>query len=179
MKCRNRRRLFDLLTRSPELLDHVERGVSLISLAGWSQDYEIVEWMLQHDANPDLAEEGGNTLLIHAAVENDVRLARLLLDSGAEIEKANGHYETPLGFACAYDAVDVARLLCERGADVNGTEGWGHSYLFGVQCEKQPAIESILLSHGARVIHQEPKLASDSDGNVVDRSAPRSDGGGQ
>lgn len=158
LKCRNYRRLFGLLTRIPELIDRIDCDESLIALAGWWQHYEVVEWLLDHGADPDLAEEGSNTLLIHAAAENDIRLAQLLLDHGANIEKANRSWETPLGFACAYDAIDAVRLLCERGADVNGTEGRGHSYLWGVQCEKQTEIETILLSVGARVIHQEPKL---------------------
>ena len=145
---------------------HIERDESLIWLAGWWQHYDVVEWMLEHGADPDLAEEESNTLLIHAAAQNDVHLAKLLLDHGADIEKNNGHYETPLGFACAYDAVDAVRFLCERGANVNGTEGWGHSYLWGVQCEKQPEIESILVSFGAQIIHEEPKLTADADGNT-------------
>ena len=163
LKCRNRRRLFDLLLRTPELLGHIEQDTSMLALAGWWEHYDVVDWLLKQGAEPDLVEEGGNTLLIHAAVENDVRLARMLLDHGANVEKANRHFETPLGFACAYDAVDVVRLLCEHGADVNGTEGSGYSYLCAVQGGKQPEIESILLSYGARVIHEEPKLKPESD----------------
>ena len=179
LKCGNRRRLFDLLTRTPDLLSHIERDASLICLAGWWQHYDVVEWMLEHDADPDLVEEGGNTLLIHAAAENDLRLAQLLLDHGADVERRNRVYETPLGFACAYDAVDVVRLLCERGAEVNGTEGWGHSYLCGVQCAKPTQVESILLSYGARFIHEEPKLTSDSDRTVTRRPTGDGDALGQ
>lgn len=65
--------------------------------------------------------------------------------------------------------VDTVRLLCERGADVNGTEGWGNSYLWSVQCaierdgpeSKQAEIGRILLSFGAKVIQEEPKLTWD------------------
>ena len=132
--------------------------------ACWRNEYDITEWMLKHGANPDFAgDDGENTPLIHAAVKNDLQLARLLLDFGADIEKANDTFETPLGFACAYDAIDVVRLLCERGANVNGTEGWGHSYLYGVQCAKQTEIENILVSYGAKVIHEEPKLKAEGD----------------
>lgn len=122
----------------------------------------MVEKMLQMGADPDLVEDGGNTALIHTACVNDVRMAELLLDYGADIEKCNSNFETPLGFACAYDAVAVVRLLCERGADVNGTEGWGHSYLYGVQCAMQVEIEQILISYGAQVIHAKPKLECDA-----------------
>ena len=160
IRCRNRRRLFDLLTRNPELLHLFEEEATLLYRAcRWQEyDHEIAEWMLLHGADPDLVEAGEDTLLIDAAAHNDVWFARLLLDSGADIEKPNSQHETPLGYACAWNAVDVVRLLCERGADVNGTEGWGHSYLYGVQCAKQAEIESILISHGAKVIHEEPKL---------------------
>ncbi len=160
IRCRNRRRLFDLLTRHPELL-HLsdERRTLLYGACEWREyDYEIVEWMLKHGADPDQVEVGENTLLIHAAFLNDVRLARLLLDSGADIEKSNFMLETPLGYACGWNALDVVRLLCERGADVNGTEDWGNSYLWAVQCAKQTEIESILVAYGAKVIHEEPKL---------------------
>ena len=129
----------------------------------------MVEHLLRLGADPDLVEEGSNTPLISAACHNDVCFARLLLDFGADIEKPNDTLETPLGFACAWDAVDAVRLLCERGADVNGMEGWGHSYLWAVQCQverdgpnsKSAEIERILLSFGAIVIHEEPRLRWD------------------
>ena len=149
LKCRNRRRLFYLLTRSPALLHFIDSSQSLMLLAGWWRRYDVVEWMLANGADPDFVEDGENTLLIHAAAENDVRLAQLLIDRGADIEKANREGETPLGFACAYYAVDTVRLLCERGAVVNRTEGSGHSYLYGVQCARQHEIEAILTFYGA------------------------------
>ena len=62
-------------------------------------------------------------------------------------------------------SVGKVRVLCERGANLNGTEGWGHSHLWCVQCAiprdetgKQRAIEQILLAHGAEVIEEPPKL---------------------
>ncbi|MDB5389422.1 MAG: hypothetical protein JWM11_5068 [Planctomycetaceae bacterium] len=166
IRCRNRRRLFDLISRHPELLRLVVNESSLLALVVWWNQYEMAEGILRRGANPDLAEEGGNTLLIHTAAENDVRMARLLLDYGADLERPNRNFETPLGYACAYNSVDVVRLLCERGANVNGTEGWGKSYLYGVQCETQHPeakpkpleIERILISYGAKVILETPKL---------------------
>ena len=178
LRCNNRRRLFDLLRRHPELLKHLEQGhtwlsgQTLLSLAVMSRrnrGSDMVEHLLRLGADPDLVEEGSNTPLISAACHNDVCFARLLLDFGADIEKPNDTLETPLGFACAWDAVDAVRLLCERGADVNGMEGWGHSYLWAVQCQverdgpnsKSAEIERILLSFGAIVIHEEPRLRWD------------------
>jgi hypothetical protein len=158
LRCGNRRRLFYLLHRSPELLSHFEGYGSLLHLAGWWRHYDVVQWMLEEGANPDVA-ACFNTLLSHAAAENDVHLARMLLDHGADIEKANDRFETPLGFACSYNAIDVVKLLCERGADVNRTEGWGHSYLYWVQCGQKTEIEAILVSYGARLIEEEPKLS--------------------
>jgi hypothetical protein len=177
LQCNNQRRLFDLLRREPELLNYLDRGQTwlsgqtLLSLVVHREKpkIEIVERLLHLGANPDLNEQGTNTPLIHAAADNNVHLARLLLDFGADIEKSNEDFETPLGYACTWDAVDVVQLLCEYGANVNGTEGWGSSYLWYVECgvkrdgpdSKSAEIERILLSYGAKVIHEEPKLRWD------------------
>jgi ankyrin repeat protein len=135
-------------------------------LAAWWEKHEMVELLLKCGADPNCAQSGENTPLIHAAAVNDVRLARLLIEHGADLEKPNSEFETPLGFACAYGAVEVARLLCERGAQVNGTEGRGSSYLRGVQFEsatnpEQAAIEQILVAFGARSFCEPPKLNPD------------------
>ena len=166
MKGNNPRRLFYLLAHSPELLSWLEDSGSFLQYAVWWNQHHVVEWLLQHGADPDLTHDGDNTPLISAAFHNQVELARLLLDFGANIEKPNAYHETPIGFACAYDAVDVVRLLCERGANVNGTEDRGYSYLWVVQCEsatnlKQAEIEQILVAFGAQVIQEEPKLRRD------------------
>lgn len=176
-QCNNQRRLFDLLRRNPELLNHFENGrfwfsgQTLLSLetARRKTSISVVEQLLRLGANPDFVKEGTNTPLIDAASNNDVDLARFLLDFGADMEKPNDSLETPLGYACTWDAVDVVRLLCERGANVNGTEGHGNSYLWYVECgigrdgpdSKQAEIQRILLSFGAKVIHEEPKLKWD------------------
>lgn len=169
MRCNNRKQLFYHLARNPEMLNWLDGGISLLFYTVWSQQYEIALWMLQHGADPDLMTEGGDTPLINAAANNDLKFAMLFLDFGAEIDRASSRFETPLGYACSYGAVDVVRLLCERGAFVNGTEGWGNSYLRSVTWAlqgtpvdpKQVEIEQILLSHGAVIIEEEPKLQRD------------------
>ncbi len=171
MRCNNRKQLFYHLARNPEMLNWLDdhSDVPLLFYAVWRQQYEIALWMLQHGADPDLMTEGGDTPLIHAAAENDLKFTTLFLDFGADIDRANSRFETPLGYACSYGAVDAVRLLCERGAFVNGTEGWGRSYLRSVTWAlqgipvdpKQVEIEQILLAHGAVVIEEDPKLKHD------------------
>jgi ankyrin repeat protein len=160
------RRLFRLLRKKPTLTTRLEEGVSLLDHAAWARRYDVVAWLLRHGVHPDLGPPGSNTVLIHAAAVNDVRLLTLLLDAGADIERCNDCLETPLGYACTWDSVDAVRVLCERGANVNGTEGWGKSYLWSVQAATangrdeagaQRKIEQILLAHGARVIEETPK----------------------
>ncbi len=167
MRCNNRKQLYYHLTRYPEMLNWLDDGISLLLYTTWWQHYEMARWMLQHGADPDLPD--CDSPLIHAAADNDVRFATLLLDFGAAIDRPNCRFETPLGYACSYDAVDVVRLLCERGAFVNGTEGWGRSYLRCVTWalggtpvnRKKVEIEQILLSHGAIIIEEDPQLKKD------------------
>ncbi|MDZ4688863.1 MAG: ankyrin repeat domain-containing protein [Planctomycetaceae bacterium] len=158
------KRLFRWLRKKPALCARLD-GFGLLHQAAWGKRYDVVAWLLRHGVHPDIGPTGNNSALIHAASENDVRLINLLLDAGADIEYCNFSLETPLGYACSWNAVDAVRVLCERGANLNGTEGWGHSHLWCVQCAiprdetgKQRAIEQILLAHGAEVIEEPPKL---------------------
>lgn len=150
-KCRNRHRLFDLVARHPEIGNSLDLGCSFLERAIWWHDHELAEWLLEHGADPNLAEAGTNTPLIQAAFENDVRMAGMLLDAGALIDEPNSDDETPLGYACAYDLTTMVQFLCERGADVNRLEGhqqW--HYLYSVRCAGQKEIERILLAFGAQ-----------------------------
>ena len=76
--------------------------------------------LLQHGADPNLADNDGNSPLIRAAMASGDAgrgVAALLLDAEAEIDHQNNNGETALNFACQDSNVEVARLLLERGAN--------------------------------------------------------------
>lgn len=170
-RVRNRRRLYDLLERHPEVQSGFLSGCSFLIRIVWRGDCELVRWLMDHGVSPDLCCRGDNTPLMHCAGFDELELGRILLDAGAEVDRANASNETALGFACAYNSVEMVRLLCERGADVNYLEGNPPChYLFDVRCAKRredereakTAIEGILVSYGAVLDFEPPPLEEDS-----------------
>src|SRR6056300_1586157 len=57
------------------------------------------------------------TPLICAAMENELHIAKLLLEHGADPNK-DAHGESPLGFALSNRIIDMIKLLLENGASV-------------------------------------------------------------
>lgn len=82
----------------------------------------LIEYGANVNAKPGFH---GTTALIAATRENDMALARLLLDHGADPNEDSD----PLICAAAYGKEDIARLLLARGADPSNAEhDWYEKY---------------------------------------------------
>ena len=97
-------------------------------VAGWPGYYpngpEITLLLIRSGAavdarttGPDPAETG-ETPLHWVASNDDVDVARVLVDGGADLEAPDGSIGTPLENAIGYGCWGVARLLVDRGAKV-------------------------------------------------------------
>ena len=97
-------------------------------VAGWPGYYpngpEIALLLIQSGAAVDARTTGldpadnGETPLHWTASNDDVDVARVLIDGGADLEAPDGSIGTPLENAIGYACLGVARLLIERGARV-------------------------------------------------------------
>ena len=97
-------------------------------VAGWPGYYpngpQIALLLIEAGADVDARTTGrdaadpGETPLHWAASNDDVDVARALIDGGADIEAPDGSIGTPLENAIGYACLGVARLLVERGATV-------------------------------------------------------------
>jgi hypothetical protein len=97
-------------------------------VAGWPGYYpngpEIAHMLIQFGAAVDArttargVTDTGETPLHWTASNDDVDVARVLIDGGANIEAPDGSIGTPLENAIGYACWGVARLLVERGAKV-------------------------------------------------------------
>ena len=107
-----------------------ERGTQtpLHVVAGWPGYYpngpEIAHLLIQSGAAVDARTtardpaDTGETPLHWTASNDDVDVARVLIDGGADLEAPDGSIGTPLENAIGYACLGVARLLVERGAKV-------------------------------------------------------------
>lgn len=93
-------------------------------------DAETVEYLLKHEADPDLQEAFGYTPLHLACVESHINTARVLLCGGAEINVEDNDGQTPLHHACAKGDIQMVHLLLSFGADVSVRDSEGKTPLF-------------------------------------------------
>lgn len=113
-------------------------------------DSEMVGFLLENGANPNVQDFVGYTPLSYAASTSDIEKVRLLLDHGAEINAHNCTNANPLSLA---GNVEAARLLLERGADleIRGNDTHASPLLWHISCGGELAITKLLVERGGNV----------------------------
>jgi hypothetical protein len=90
--------------------------------------FDIVQWLLNHRANPNNRNSSSGRTSLHWAVNlGHVEISRLLLQYKADIDAHDNKGQTPLHEAAEYKRVDVVRLLLEHGADLNARDKSGRT----------------------------------------------------
>jgi len=88
-------------------------GMTPLHLAAWEGHAAVTEFLLQHGADPNVAEANGNTPLHFAASYGYTEIARLLLEHGAQVNARNKDGKTPL--SRGRSRREVAELLKKHG----------------------------------------------------------------
>jgi len=97
---------------------------------------------------------GGTTLLMHAAMNGQLEIAKYLIEHGADINAVNNRLDTALSQAAFWGHQDIMQLLIDHGVYVK--HQWKHALLEAVRssfASEDRLIEAIklLLQHGADV----------------------------
>jgi hypothetical protein len=87
----------------------------------------IIELLLQHGANPNLANSKGETPLHHAVGSANLAAVRRLLDAGA---RPSGIVLHGLIYRCTNDSLKIMKLLIVAGVDLNAL-GTRESHFMG------------------------------------------------
>ncbi|XP_076547719.1 uncharacterized protein LOC117610162 [Osmia lignaria lignaria] len=104
-----------LLTNGAGIKDSPE----LLSIAVKKKCKEIVEILLQHDADINATDECGRTALYFTALDKEREIAALLLSKGANVNAKTKDGETTLHAAIENGCTKVFEALLEYNADVN------------------------------------------------------------
>ncbi len=89
--------------------------------------YAIMELLLQHGADPNATDAGGDNLLVRILSGSSgrrdelVTIAPRLLDHGLDISATTRSGKTALGLACFWGCLDLVRLLIARGVSIHET----------------------------------------------------------
>jgi ankyrin repeat protein len=89
-----------------------------LALEGRREGYpDIMRLLLDHGANVEAHDKGGNTTLHFTASGGDLEVTRMLLEFKAEVNSLNQDRYTPLLMASSKGNLDISRLLLTHGAD--------------------------------------------------------------
>jgi len=110
-----------------------DRKIIPLHSAAYYENFEVVQKLIEYDADIDARDQRGWTPLYYASGGHffkDDSVLRLLLERGADVNaRADGDGFTPLHRASADGAPEVVRLLLEHGADVEAVNVDGKSAL--------------------------------------------------
>jgi len=90
-----------------------------------NSNYEMMQYLLSHGANPNDAGIVGTTALHMAAAKGNVQMLSLLLSKGAEINIRDNYGQTPLMYACREGEAEAVEFLLDHGADADLEDGYG------------------------------------------------------
>ena len=100
----------------------------------------MIKALIDLGADPNLADEGGTTPLVAAAMRDHVPSIKVLLENGADVDKPGPDGVHPLSLAIADSRYEVAKVLIEGGADVGAASGTdGLTPLMVVSAQTAPA----------------------------------------
>jgi hypothetical protein len=106
-------------------------GVTPLIIAATSQDVKFVQVLVEGGADVNGANKLGYTALHQAAMDDNVEIAKYLLDHGADTEARGTNGIAPL--ISAISSPKVALLLIERGADYLAKASNGETFVTFVE----------------------------------------------
>jgi uncharacterized protein len=131
------------------------RAVTAVSMAVQTKNTAAVQTLLEHGASTALANDGGDSLLIHAVKLGNASIVDVILNHSkqpaveANARSATG--DTVLHFAAFHDHTEVAAVLLRHGAAVDGRANGGRTALIvAAACASTQCVQ-LLLDAGADI----------------------------
>ena len=113
-----------------DLAKLAERIDSVAGTPRWAKcDFDCMTGLIQAGLNVNAQAPDGDTPLLIAVQQRDLRKMRLLIDAGAQVNAADARGYTALMYAAMADKLEIARELLARGADINAKDKKGFTVL--------------------------------------------------
>ncbi|GEM_PF-53706 len=102
---------------APNIRD--SNGNSLLMLATYNGHAAMTRLLLQHGADPELANLRHQTPLAGVAFKGHVDIAQILIEHGADVNATTPDGKTPLMFAAMFNQTAIMELLLSHGANAD------------------------------------------------------------
>ncbi len=138
-------------------------GITLLWLAVKFQQEEIVEFLLDRGASPDVEIDWVSSI-IGLAAEGDSAILRRILTAGASIDRESGGMSRslPVHHAAEVEGIENMQMLLEAGANVNSRTETGSTPLSRAVAYRNMTMALYLLEEGA-----DPTIANNNGATVV------------
>jgi len=138
-----------------------EKGVAGLLVAIQSASPKAAMVLAKHSqTNLNAQNQLGETPLMLAAINNQLELAKVLIDRGADINKAGW---TPLHYAATRGHREMMRLLLDNDAYIDSESANGTTPLMMAAYSAPPLAVKLLLEEGA-----DPTLINHSNASALD-----------
>ena len=108
------------------------KGDTLLMLASYHGHHDAVRVLLEHRADPLLANDNGQLPIAGAAFKGDLAMIRLLLEHGVPVDAAAQDGRTALMLAAMFNRREIIDLLAQ-GADPARQDARGATALMAAQ----------------------------------------------
>lgn len=134
---------------------------------------DIAQYLLQNNADANIAALDGTYPLHSAAANNRLELARMLVQYGAWLECEDMESETPLFYAVRENQLSMVEWLLHRGASAEHTNEDGESVLSFAREIGSPALIKLFGAPcpAAMTANKLRRMAIDSDAEMDDEEA--------
>ena len=124
-------------------------SVALLDVELLTED--MLEMLVAHGADVNIADDIGRTPLMEATRLDKADFAKFLITHGARVDARDSEGMTALMIASANARPKAARLLVSHGADVNAKDKVGWTPLMYAAACRSAEISKLLISHGAHM----------------------------
>lgn len=116
--------------------------------AATARRLEAVKLLLAAEADPNVADTGGDTPLLEATRSGDAELVSLLIAAGAQVNVRSAAGNTALLHAAQFGLQEIAAILLEADADIAVTNSEGHTPLELAEAGGHEAVVRLLKARG-------------------------------
>ena len=127
-------------------------NVSPLILACAYSNIEIVETLVKHGADINLANDLEETPLLHAVCNGKIEIVRALVANRAEVDKTDFYGRSPLYFAAQKGHQIIVEILLNAGANPNMQDQAGRTVLSRAVSWGNYDIVRVLLNGGVNIL---------------------------